>query len=56
MSARRGGKSPIAAGSSNTSVKGKNVTEVSNSQVDHLSGSVADISLDSAQDDGGWEV
>lgn len=56
MSSRRGGKSPIASGSSNTSVKGKNVAEVSNSQVDHLSGPVADISLDSAQDDGGWEV
>ncbi|KAK2656429.1 hypothetical protein Ddye_009481 [Dipteronia dyeriana] len=57
MSSRRGGGKPFATGASNSqSSKAKNVSEISNPQVEQLAHSVTDFSLDSAQDDGGWEV
>lgn len=56
MSTSRAGGKSVAGASGKPSVKGKNVTEVPNPQVEQLSESVADVSLDSAQDDGGWEV
>ncbi|KAK2656423.1 hypothetical protein Ddye_009475 [Dipteronia dyeriana] len=55
MSSRSG--MPYAAGASNgLSSKAKNVSEVTNPQVDQLTHSVIDLNLDSAQADGGWEV
>ncbi|KAJ6697561.1 hypothetical protein OIU85_003889 [Salix viminalis] len=53
----RGGGKPFGSGA-NTSLssKGKNVSESSGPAVEQLSQGVADIGLDSAQDDGEWEV
>lgn len=57
MSSRRGGGKPVASGASNSqSLKGKNVTEVSDPQVKQLAHSVTDLTVDSAEDGGGWEV
>ncbi|KAH8479893.1 hypothetical protein Peur_024645 [Populus x canadensis] len=53
----RGGGKPFGSGA-NTSLssKGKNVAEASGPAVEQLSQGVADIGLDSVQDDGEWEV
>ncbi|KAJ6744535.1 PROTEIN SUPPRESSOR OF GENE SILENCING 3 [Salix purpurea] len=53
----RGGGKPFGSGA-NTSLssKGKNVSESSGPAAEQLSQGVADIGLDSAQDDGEWEV
>ncbi|KAL5755389.1 hypothetical protein ACOSP7_023609 [Xanthoceras sorbifolium] len=57
MSSRRGGGKPFAAGTRSSLIsKGKNVSEESNPQVEQLTHSVTGLSVDSAQDDGGWEV
>ncbi|XP_050205639.1 protein SUPPRESSOR OF GENE SILENCING 3 [Mercurialis annua] len=56
MSSRGGGKPSNAGVGSNSSSKGKNVSEVSIPKVEQLSQSVADISLRAAEDDGQWEV
>ncbi|KAB5561145.1 hypothetical protein DKX38_006102 [Salix brachista] len=56
MNSRGGGK-PFGSGA-NTSLssKGKNAVESSGPAVEQLSQGVADMSLDSAQDDGEWEA
>ncbi|KAJ6738827.1 PROTEIN SUPPRESSOR OF GENE SILENCING 3 [Salix koriyanagi] len=53
----RGGVKPFGSGA-NTSLssKGKNAVESSGPAVEQLSQGVADMGLDSAQDDGEWEV
>ncbi|EOX92791.1 XS domain-containing protein / XS zinc finger domain-containing protein-related isoform 1 [Theobroma cacao] len=57
MSSRKGsGNSFVAGGMNNPSSKGKDVTGVSSPKVEQLSQGVTDMSLDSAQDDGEWEV
>ncbi|GMI92843.1 SUPPRESSOR OF GENE SILENCING 3 [Hibiscus trionum] len=51
MSSKRGGGI-----NNNPSSKGKEVSGVSSPNLDHLSHGVAQMNLDSAQDDGEWEV
>ncbi|KAA8531280.1 hypothetical protein F0562_005989 [Nyssa sinensis] len=55
MSSRKGGGKPFNAGTTDSSLKGKNISGVSSPGVDQLSHGVADMSLGSAQD-GEWEV
>ncbi|KAK9291742.1 hypothetical protein L1049_019692 [Liquidambar formosana] len=55
MSSRKGGGKPLNSGATNSSPKGKSVSEISSPSADQLSHSVADLSMDSAQD-GEWEV
>ncbi|XP_022774792.1 protein SUPPRESSOR OF GENE SILENCING 3-like [Durio zibethinus] len=57
MSSRKGAANPfVAGGINNPSSKGKDVSGVSSPKVEQLSQGVADMNLDSAQDDGWWEV
>lgn len=56
MTSRGSGKPLVAGSGNNSSSKGKNVAEASSTMVEQLSHGVADVSLDSAKDDGEWEV
>ncbi|PSS30844.1 suppressor of gene silencing like protein [Actinidia chinensis var. chinensis] len=56
MSSKNGGGKPYVSGTADSASKGNGMSGVSSPKVDQMSHGVANISLDSAAQDGEWEV